>query len=173
MKNKRILSFVIAALFAFQILSFAEGDYGAAAAKADTALSYADMLNYALQDEYLARAEYRVIMEKFGVSRPFSNIERSENTHISWLEPLFEKYGLSIASDEATPAAPKSLSEAYQAGVSAEKENIAMYERFLAQPNLPDDMAAVFTQLRDASKNHLRAFERQLTTSSSSRRSNR
>ena len=40
------------------------------------------MLTYAIQDEYLALAEYELIIEKYGSMRPFSNIINSEKTHI-------------------------------------------------------------------------------------------
>ena len=54
-----------------------------------------------------------------------------------------------------------SLTEAYQAGVNAEVNNIAMYETFLAQ-ELPDNVRAVFESLMRASENHLRAFQNRL-----------
>ena len=43
----------------------AEG-YGAAAVREGQTYTVEQMLIYALQDEYLARAEYKAIMEKFG-----------------------------------------------------------------------------------------------------------
>lgn len=142
--------------------------YGNAAAKADTSLTVSDMLTYAIQDEYLARAEYDAIMGKFGTIQPFSNIIKAENTHISWLEEAFKNYKLSIPKDEAKAYihVPATLKETYEAGVQAEIDNIAMYERFLASPLIQDskynDLKVLFTNLRDASKNHLEAFKNQL-----------
>ena len=43
--------------------------------------------------------------------------------------------------------------------MTAEVHNIAMYEAFLKQEDLPDDVRAVFEALTRASGNHLRAFE--------------
>lgn len=137
--------------------------YGAEGALDDTTLTLADMLTYAIQDEYLARAEYDWITSTFGSVRPFTNIMRAEETHIEALQPLFEAYGIAAPADEGAShaVAVGSLTEAYQAGVNAEVNNIAMYETFLAQ-ELPDNVRAVFESLMRASENHLRAFQNQL-----------
>jgi len=137
--------------------------YGAEGALDDTSLTLADMLTYAIQDEYLARAEYDWITTTFGSARPFSNIIRAEETHILSLQPLFTAYGIAAPAVEGAShaVAVGSLTEAYQAGVSAEVNNIAMYETFLAQ-ELPDNVRAVFESLMRASENHLRAFQNQL-----------
>ena len=144
-----------------QTLSLA--GYGSAGALGDDALTLADMLTYAIQDEYLARAEYDWITANFGSVRPFTNIMRAEQTHIEALKPLFEAYGIQAPADEGASqtAAVASLTEAYQAGVNAEVNNIAMYETFLDQ-NLPDNVRAVFESLMHASENHLRAFQNRL-----------
>lgn len=134
---------------------------GARAALADGNLTLTKMLTYALQDEYLARAEYRVVMETFGDRRPFSNIIQAEDQHIAMLTPLLNQYGVPLPTDAYTFSAPDTFQAALQAGVQAEKENIAMYELFLRQ-ELPVPVRQVFTHLRDASYNHLGAFERNL-----------
>ena len=137
--------------------------YGSEGALADEALTLADMLTYAIQDEYLARAEYSWIIDSFGSVRPFTNIMQAEETHIAALLPLFETYGIAAPVDEGASlaVAVASLTEAYQAGVNAEVNNIAMYETFLDQ-DLPDNVRAVFESLMRASENHLRAFQNQL-----------
>ena len=144
-----------------QTLSLA--GYGSEGALDDEALTLADMLTYAIQDEYLARAEYDWIIGSFGSVRPFTNIMRAEETHIEALLPLFEAYGIASPADEGEShtAAVASLTEAYQAGVNAEVNNIAMYETFLDQ-DLPDNVRAVFESLMRASENHLRAFQNRL-----------
>lgn len=136
-------------------------NYGAQAAKNDSALTLEDMLTYSMQDEYLARMEYRMIMNKYGEQRPFSNIILSEEKHISMLTNLFNNYHLSIPEDLSANyvTLPSSLNQAYKDGVTAELENIAMYDRFL-QEDIPQDVKNVFLALRDASKNHLYAFQR-------------
>lgn len=137
--------------------------YGSEGALDDDNLSLADMLTYAIQDEYLARAEYELIMSQYGSIRPFTNIMKAEETHIEALLPLFTEYGVGAPADEGADhaASVASLTEAYQAGVNAEINNIAMYETFLDQ-DLPDDVRTVFESLMHASENHLRAFQNQL-----------
>jgi len=136
-------------------------DYGSNGAKIDEELTLADMLTYAIQDEYRARAEYEKIMEVFGTQNPFANIMKAEEKHISSLEPLFAKYNITLPVDDGKEHVilPESLQVAYETGVQAEIENIAMYEKFLQDPNLPSDVKAVFTSLMNASKSHLAAFQ--------------
>jgi hypothetical protein len=142
------------------LVQAAEQSYGADAAATDTQLSVADMLQYAIQDEYLAQAEYAAIMEEFGPQRPFTNIIRAEATHISALLPLFETYDVSVPTNDAAGhvVLPDTLAEIFETGVVAEQKNIAMYQRFLAE-DLPEDVQVVFASLLQASENHLRAFE--------------
>jgi len=117
------------------------------------------MLTYAIQDEYLAHAEYQYILDTFGSQRPFSNIIRAEETHIAELTPLFAQYGYDLPADDAAAhlIAPADVREALETGVQAEINNIAMYELFLGM-DLPDDIRIVFEELRDGSLNHLNAF---------------
>ena len=137
--------------------------YGSTGALDDTSLTLADMLTYAIQDEYLAYAEYDQILSDFGSVRPFTNIIRAESTHIEALLPLFTAYGITAPADEGADRAVSvtALTDAFQAGVTAEVNNIAMYETFLDQ-NLPDNVRTVFESLMRASENHLRAFQNQL-----------
>lgn len=135
--------------------------YGAAGAKIDQNLTLEKMLTYAIQDEYLAQGEYDYIMKTFGTQRPFDNIITAEDRHIQLLTDLFKKYNFTLpqnAAKELVPH-PKNIEESFTAGVNAEIGNIAMYETFLKQ-QLPDDVKAVFTELRDGSKNHLASFQK-------------
>ena len=141
----------------------ADGAYGAAAARANSSPTIEQMLAFAIQDEYLARAEYDLIMTRMGVDRPFSNIKASEEQHIAWLQGLFRTYGFRLPADEgaARAALLPSLGAAYGTGVQAEVDNIAMYESFLAR-DLPSDVRAIFERLAAASRNHLQAFRTNL-----------
>ena len=120
------------------------------------------MLNYAILDEYLAKATYEKIIDTYGDIKPFSRIVLAEQTHIDLLLPLFETYGIEVpavpSSDEII--VPESISSALATGVEAEKANIALYDSFLAQENLPDDVRLVFESLKAASENHLNAFSK-------------
>jgi hypothetical protein len=142
------------------------GLYGHSAAQADTKLTITTMLTYAIQDEYMARAEYLNIMNKFGAVRPFSNISNAESRHIALLENAFNSYKLTIPSDEGAKyaRATDSLQASYQMGVASEVNNIAMYNRFLTESAVNNSSAAsikqLFITLRDASQRHLAAFKR-------------
>ncbi len=164
MKEKIMAIFKIAATAAcLAILPQGLWAYGAASAAGEKAPSLERMLTLAIEDEYLARAEYRVIMQAFGSVRPFSNIIKAEERHIKMLEPLFKKYGFKAPADGAASHAvkPVSLRAALEAGVKAEEENIAMYARFLSG-ELPEEVKKIFGYLKSASENHLAAFRRNL-----------
>ncbi|NLM85859.1 MAG: DUF2202 domain-containing protein [Clostridiales bacterium] len=162
LKTALSLAMALTLLIPFTALAFEEG-YGANGVEESKTYTVGQMLVYALQDEYLARAEYRDIMATFQVNRPFSNIERAENQHIALLMPLFEAYGVTVPEDDAKEhlALPKTLDEIYQLGVQAEENNIAMYNAFLSREDLPEDVQSVFERLLRASQNHLSAFSNQ------------
>ncbi|UYZ23878.1 ferritin-like domain-containing protein [Mesobacillus jeotgali] len=137
-------------------------DFGAKGALKDDSITLDEALVYAIQDEYLAQARYDAVIGKFGSIRPFSNIKAAEQQHISALVTLFQKYDKQIPEDNAKQyvSAPGTLKEAFNEGVQAEIDNIAMYDKLKTIPSLPQDVKMVFTQLGNASKNHLRAFQR-------------
>jgi hypothetical protein len=137
--------------------------FGAVGAKADGAYTLEEMLTYAIQDEYLARAEYEKLIEEFDVDRPFTNIIKAEETHIELLKPLFEAYDIPIPSDTSNDhlVIPSELEAVYEIGVQAEIDNIAMYESFLSE-DLPDDVRSAFESLMAASESHLNAFQKNL-----------
>ncbi len=136
-------------------------DYGAQGALQATTLTIPTMLTYALQDEYLAQSRYDAVLSAFGDVRTFVQIKEAERRHIAALLVLFQRYNVPIPPNNADSfvTTPESLKAAYAAGVQGEIDNIAMYDRFLTY-SLPADMRTVFTRLRDASSNHLAAFER-------------
>lgn len=145
------------------------GEWGARAAAADGDRSVEDMLRYAIQDEYLARAEYLAIINKMGSITPFSNIVRAEESHIAWLKDAYKAARLAMPEDGASSFVliPETLKAAFQAGVTAEVDNIAMYDSFLASGLMAKaenrELKALFTRLRDASKKHLAAFQKGLS----------
>jgi hypothetical protein len=121
------------------------------------------MLIAAIEDEYKAQAEYDALIDEFGAVKPITNIIKAEASHIDALEVLFVAYGLPVPEDNGAEfvVIPSTLEAAFQAGVDAEIKNIAIYEEFLKQ-DLPQDVEDTFTNLMNASENHLAAFERQL-----------
>lgn len=78
--NKRYKTLTVAALLALVSagLFAADAVFGAKGAEEKTGLSLEQMLTCAIQDEYLARAEYEAIMQRHGQVRPFSSILRAE-----------------------------------------------------------------------------------------------
>lgn len=163
MKKLTIVTLVLALIAPIAAFSETNGGYGALGALAAEGLSLEQMLTYAIQDEYLARSEYAGIMDEYGSMRPFSNIVLSEENHIEWLTELFGEYEdpLPIDDSENHVVIPGDLKTAFQIGVKAEIDNIAMYEKFLTQ-ELPEDVRDVFDRLKRASENHLRAFQNNL-----------
>ena len=119
-------------------------------------------LEEALDDEYRAWATYDQVMRDFGEVRPFSNIREAEARHIEALRVLFSRYGLDIPENPWPGKVTRyaDLQEACQAGVAAEIENGALYDRLLATTQRPD-IVTVFRNLREASQeHHLPAFRR-------------
>ena len=158
-----ILLFSLASVIAEE-----NGEYGAIAARSREELTLQEMLIYSLQDEYLARAEYELIMENYGTMRPFSNIMQAEERHIERLLELFDAYGYNVPEDDSKNfvVLPENLKSSFETGVQAEIDNIAMYDLFLNQdPSdqpLPEDIIEVFESLKRGSENHLRAFRNNL-----------
>ncbi|KGP92187.1 hypothetical protein N780_01060 [Pontibacillus chungwhensis BH030062] len=135
-------------------------DYGAKGALKDPRLTYEKALEYAIEDEYLAQERYNKVIQKYGQVFPFPKIQAAEKKHIEALTRLYNKANLSIPENQAKQytAMPASIKVALQQAVQAEIDNIAMYNRFLEIKNLPPNATKVFTNLRDASKKHLVAF---------------
>ena len=164
-RYKTILLLTVFAFVGFSVFQgFAEtSDYGAKGALSQSDMDLKAMLTYAIEDEYLAKAEYELIVDRYGRIRPFSNIVRAEEQHIQYFVELFNIYGYGIPADTAKDhvVLPQNLKSAFETGVGAEIDNIAMYEAFLER-ELPADVRDVFEQLKQASENHLRAFKNNL-----------
>jgi len=119
-------------------------------------------LEEALDDEYRAWSTYGQVIADFGDIRPFSNIREAEGRHIQALLALFARYGVVVPPNPWAGKVTRyaSVREACEAGVAAEIENGALYERLLAATQRPD-VLAVFRNLQEASQQrHLPAFRR-------------
>ena len=117
----------------------------------------------AINDEYKARATYRLVIKMFGEIRPFINIVEAEGRHIDALLPLFAKYGVAAPEDDwdSRIEPPLSILDACRIGVEAEIENAEMYNRLLESTIDYPDVQDVLMQLQRASReNHLPAFQR-------------
>ena len=127
-----------------------------------------DALIAALQDEYHAEAFYDAVMDKFGSTRPFSNIIRAEQNHQAWLIGLMKAYGMDVpantalGSAEIAAAVPATFGGACALGVQAEIDNAGLYnDALLPAVGAYPDITATFERLSAASTNmHLPAFQR-------------
>lgn len=118
------------------------------------------MLTVLINDEYKARAEYVALVEEFGDQNPFTSLINAETTHSNALAGLFDAFDLDVPEDNGAEYAvvPDTLQEAYEIGVQAEIDNIALYEDYL-KLDLPDAVEQVFVNLMTASEHHLATFE--------------
>lgn len=119
-------------------------------------------LNMALDDEYKSFATYQQVIDDFGEIKPFINIIRSEEKHIEHLRPFFEKYSQKVPANPYLGKVDSysSVKEACQAGVVAEEENVALYDKIYSFTD-DSDLIKVFNKLQRASQEkHLRAFRR-------------
>lgn len=116
----------------------------------------------ALDDERKAEATYGAVIEKSGEVRPFINIIEAERRHSAAIEQQMTRLGFAIPANQwqGKGMAPATLAEACSMAITAEVENIALYDRLL--PAIADDSVRhVLQNLQDASRdNHLPAFRR-------------
>jgi hypothetical protein len=123
-----------------------------------------EALLMALDDEYKAWSVYDQVIADFGEVRPFTQIQRAEESHIAALVTLFGRYDLDVPANEWPGNVPTfdSLAAACEAGVQAEIDNAALYDELFSMVKADNpDIIQVFTSLQQASETkHLPAFER-------------
>ena len=120
------------------------------------------VLDTAINDEYHAEYIYLRVLSDFGNVLPFFNVVVAEQRHSASLASLFERRALQTPANRWNlDNVPRfaTLAAACAAAATAELENIAMYDRFLAQ-DLPFDVRTVLSNNRRASLDrHLPAFQ--------------
>ena len=121
-----------------------------------------DVLTEAINEEYKARATYQSVIESLGSVVPFSNIVVSENAHVEAWKALFVSNNLSVPADTyaGNVTAPATLTTACQAGVAAETEDVALYDRLMTQTSDPAALIVMAQQRQVSQENHLPAFQR-------------
>ena len=130
------------------------------------AMTEAEAVKLALDDEYRAYATYQAVMDKFGKVKPFANIQRAETMHASILKDYAVRNNIAISANPYLganlPVAPASLTEACAIGVQAEIDNAGLYqEQLLPAAAGNPELTAIFTKLmNDSQQKHLRAFQR-------------
>ncbi len=118
------------------------------------------VLRIGLFDEIRAFTFYSMVIERFGPRRPFVSIVEAERRHRDGLAQIAARHGVPVPPNpwRAELTVPKRFEDCCAAGVSAERDNAAMYEGFLAYPLPPDLWAACVARCHASHDNHLPAF---------------
>lgn len=150
-------------LIALGALALTGACASASASAADPSTTDGTALLQALDDEYRAEATYAAIIDEFGEVRPFVNIIEAERRHAARAKAEMDRLGITYAPSNpylGKITAPPTLLAACEQGVTAEIENIELYDQLL--PTIEDDR--VHTTLRDlqwaSRERHLPAFQR-------------
>lgn len=132
-------------------------------------------LMYIWEEEKLARDVYATLGEVYGLP-VFTNIARSEQSHMEQMNALIERYGLQTPSElpqgmfhdaelsnlynELIELGNQSLAQALEVGINIEVMDIDDLQE--AIDSIPaEDVQFVLGQLLMGSQNHLAAFQRQ------------
>lgn len=135
-----------------------------------------DKLLFMREEEKLARDVYQFLYQKWPVN-VFNNIAKSEQQHMDRVQALLDTYGLSDPAsaevgvfnnqilqtlyDQLIARGSISALEAYKVGAYIEEIDIKDLEEAISSTQVAD-LVSVYTQLMNASYNHLRAFTRQI-----------
>ncbi|HYN56116.1 MAG TPA: DUF2202 domain-containing protein [Motilibacterales bacterium] len=141
----------------------------------------AEQLAFMVEEEKLARDVYALAKAAYPDARVFSNINRSESSHMSQVQVLLTRYdvadptvgrdpgefaddSLQALYDALADRVPDGREEAAQVGVDVEVRDIADLRTALAL-DAPADVTAVLGNLLAGSERHLAAFQRNGGTS--------
>jgi hypothetical protein len=130
------------------------------------------------EEEKLAHDVYVTLHQQWSL-QPFANIPQAEARHQQFVKMLLERYGLEDPVDElgigrfaAVPMqelydklvarGKQSVEEAIRVGALIEELDIYDLQRLMGQTDNPD-LLLVYENLLRGSRNHLRAFSRQLS----------
>lgn len=133
---------------------------------------------YMREEEKLARDVYLDLHELWG-ARVFDNIANSEQAHADAMLLLITRYQLSDPVgnnpigvfmepdlqelyNQLSSLGSTSLTEALKVGALIEETDVVDIERYIAMVDGNDDMILVYEHLLTGSRNHLRAFVRNL-----------
>ena len=131
------------------------------------------LLKFLVEEEKLARDVY-TYLGKNVTTQKFSNISRSEQTHMNYMATLLTKYKLTNPTkgkaagvfvnkeiqdlyNTLTKEGKTGVLQAYGVGVKVENVDIGTLKEILAKP-LPADVKAAIELMLAASYNHLEAF---------------
>ncbi len=133
-------------------------------------------LQFMREEEKLARDVYQRLYAQWG-TQVFSNIAKSEQTHMGAIKVLLDRYDIEDPAQnergvftnsrlqqlysELTERGNSSLTEAYQVGALIEDLDIKDLEAYIEATD-KEDIKIVYENLARGSRNHLRAFNRQI-----------
>lgn len=136
-----------------------------------------ETLQFMREEEKMARDVYLTLFDRWGHS-VFNNISRSEQRHMDSMKKQIDRYGIEdpvtddtegvfgndvLASlyQELVTRGDESLEMALRVGAYIEEIDILDLERAIAE-STHDDVTNAYENLMRGSRNHLRAFVRQL-----------
>ncbi len=142
-------------------------------ATTDLSEAEAEGLSFMREEEKLARDVYLTLYEQWGI-RIFQNIAKAEETHMSAVAGLLERYGLPDPAadtavgvfanpelqalyDQLVEKGSQSLADALRVGALVEEVDIIDLEDYIDQTD-NEDLLLVYQNLLKGSYNHLRAF---------------
>ena len=157
------------------VASMVAGLGGASAATVKLTTAQKTELKYLVEEEKLARDVYNYLAENV-TSQKFSNIAKSEQSHMDNISALLKKYNVFNPTTNRAPGVFKntelqklyndliaegsaSVAAAFGVGVKIEKLDIADLKKMQSAKN-PADMEAAIALLIKGSENHLAAFSR-------------
>lgn len=142
-------------------------------------------LCYLYEEEKLARDVYKALGDQYDM-RIFRNIQQAEIRHMDHLKELSTKYELTLSSKDLEPQygqfeddsiqdlysellydGSRSIEDALKIGVRIEELDIKDLSLALEQTE-NKDLIRVYSRLINASKNHLKAFTKNLKRESGS-----
>ena len=143
----------------------------------DISLDEEKELKYMREEEKMAHDFYVAMYEKWGL-RPFNNISKAEQRHMSAVKSMLDKYSIDdpvkdISTDVFTNSDIKKLYEnlleqgnksavdALKAGAEIEEVDISDLMKAIEETD-NNDLKLVYTNIMHGSYNHLRAFVRNL-----------
>ncbi|MBK8881594.1 MAG: DUF2202 domain-containing protein [Bacteroidales bacterium] len=137
-----------------------------------------DILLHMKEEEKLARDVYTALYDKWG-STIFSRISEAEDNHMNAVILLLQNYGEEYTQigapgeftntdflelyKQLTLKGSESVSEAYKIGALIEEMDIKDLTEYLSEVT-NENIIMVFENLQKGSRNHLRAFNRQLVS---------
>jgi len=178
--TRRNTAAVILAAISFGITAPAKAQYGprnpgtGTVALVPLTEAEASSLRFMREEEKLARDVYQSLFQKWNLVS-FRNISASEQAHFEAVGALLTRYGISDPAANTAPGvyvdatltalyndlmakAMRSAEDALAVGVMIEKQDIADLESAIHGTDKLD-VKRVYTNLMNASHNHLEAFE--------------